>query len=134
MFKRLVTLAFRILNPKSQGNFHHFLKLMESMLEFSKQNVLDLIISPSKKEKSGQSSKAKKSPKIPLIFRCIPYLRESPILQLVVRVLFTVQLTIDEEISLQKTRFVHLAEKGFLETILDIVLIQDEPGLFVNSN
>ena len=133
LFNCVVIRAFDIFSPMSDGNFHHLCKLMESLLVREKSQVLDILLMtmPNQKPFPTDSHEALTTPIItkPLIFRCILYLQESPVCQIIIRALFSVPMETEEQIQAQKFRYACLQQEGFIECLIDIVLLNQDQGI-----
>jgi len=104
-FKILVTKLFDIFEYNSNGNFHHFRKLFESLLRFKPIEVLDLILLP-----------REESP--PMVLSLLQFLDESPVSAALGTILFfPMRLTVTE--SERKRKLAHfLSTQQFIKKIV----------------
>jgi len=104
-FKNIVIKLFEIFSYNSNGNFHHFRKLFESLLRFKPIEILDLILFP----REGQP---------PLVLSMLEFLDESPVSAALGTILFfPMRLTVTE--SERKRKLSHfLSTFQFIKQIV----------------
>ncbi|KAF9199883.1 hypothetical protein BGZ49_009951 [Haplosporangium sp. Z 27] len=114
----IVKELFKIFRPESNGNFHHFQKVFETILKkFRAQTMATLF-----EDTDSESGVAK----LPLIFEMLPFLDQMPVALSMTKVLFpTYTYGFAEKIN----DYYRVLQNGhFMEMLLAMVTLTDDPS------